>query len=520
VAVNVDPARVRSIAERLVGIASVSPDPVGESRCGRAVLEALPDGLERGAWRLRDRREVVWARLHGRGGQRGVLLLGHHDTVGVTEYAGLGAVERERIAFQPDHLRAVLEVQAPALEDPAAELLREDLGQPADWMFGRGALDMKGGLAAGAAALGLLAEGDRPGGDVMFISCPDEEHESAGMLQAVGELARIRTAGRLDLIGAINLDYSAAPVAYSGVMAKRLVGIYVLGSPTHASAPHDGADAAQLAAAIVERATTSPALVEKWGRNSGPPAVALRLRDLKSGYNVQTAVEAAAELNLMGYARTTDEVMATLRGVVAEAVEDVARRMDTLQTGKLNFRRASVLTYPDLAARAGTPPEDGPLAGTLAGTLAPGKTDARATTLERVRALVREARIAAPAVVLYLLPPFHPHVPPGDGPLTAATREVLQRGGHELVPYYPNISDASYLAWRAESPEMLGRHLPALGHDYVLPADDSRALGLEVVNLGPWGRDAHGLFERVYTPYAFDTLPRMLAELIRIALKA
>src|SRR2546423_9884002 len=259
---------------------------------------------------------------------------------------------------------------------------------------------MKAGLAAGAAALGLLAEGDRLPGDVMFISCPDEEHEWAGMLAAIGELARFRTTGGLDLLGALNLDYAAAPVAYSGVMAKRLIGIYVLGSPTHASAPHDGADATQLAAAIVERATTSAALVEKSGSVMGPPAVALRLRDLKTGYNVQTAVEATAELNLMGFARTTDEIMATLKTVVGEAVEEVARRMGMLQTDKPNFRRATVLTFPDLAARAGVPPDE---ARTT--TLAPTRTDARATTLERVRTLVREAGIAAPAVVLYLLPP-------------------------------------------------------------------------------------------------------------------
>ena len=42
-----------------------------------------------------------------------------------------------------------------------------------------------------------------------------------------------------------------------------------------------------------------------------------------------------------------------------------------------------------------------------------------------------------------------------------------------------------------------------------------RSLGLEVVNIGPWGRDAHGLCERVYAPYAFETLPRLIAEIAR-----
>ena len=123
-------------------------------------------------------------------------------------------------------------------------------------------------------------------------------------------------------------------------------------------------------------------------------------------------------------------------------------------------------------------------------------------------------------MVLYLAPPFHPHIPPGSGPLTTAARTVLAGEDQELRPFYPYISDASYLAWRAESPESLARHLPALGREYPLPAAEARALDLEVVNLGPWGRDAHGLFERVYAPYAFETLPRLLAEIVRGALKA
>ena len=110
-------------------------------------------------------------------------------------------------------------------------------------------------------------------------------------------------------------------------------------------------------------------------------------------------------------------------------------------------------------------------------------------------------------------------MPPGSGPLTAAARTVLGRGGQELEPYYPFITDASYVGWHAESPEALAKYLPALGGEYQLPAEEGRALDLEVVNVGPWGRGAHGVFERVFAPYAFDTLPRLLAEIMRIALR-
>jgi arginine utilization protein RocB len=520
-----DPARVRALAEQLIAVPSVSPDETGETRCGRALLAALPAGVEQGVWRLRDRREIVWARLRSaaspaRGPKRALLLLGHHDTVGVSEYERLGAPEGMVVAFQPHRLHEVLEDRAATAGGVSPEslpLMRADLRAGEDWLFGRGALDMKGGLAAAVAALGILAEsGETLGGDVLFVSCPDEEHESAGMLAAVGELARLRNAEGLDLIGALNLDYGAGPIGYAGVMGKRLAGVYVLGSPTHAATPFEGADANQIAAAIVHRATTSPSLTERWNETPGPPPVALRMRDLKAGYDVQTAAEAAVELNLLSYGRGIGETLQVLRRVVLDSLEEIAARMESLRPpGWMTSwpgSRGQVLTYPELVERAGEAllPRPAPAAR--------GR-DGREHTLERVRRLVRAAELPAPAIVLYLAPPFHPHVPPGSGPLTEAARSVLGRGGQELEPYYPFITDASFVAWRAESPELLAKHLPALGQEYHLPAEEARALDLEVVNVGPWGRGAHGLFERVFAPYAFDTLPRLLAEIIRVALR-
>src|SRR4030095_10055083 len=123
--------------------------------------------------------------------------------------------------------------------------------------------------------------------------------------------------------------------------------------------------------------------------------------------------------------------------------------------------------------------------------------------------------LAAPAVVIHVLPPFYPHAAAGDGPLPRAAQNVLAREGLPLRPFYPHISDASYLAWRGEPTEVLRRHLPALGRHYALPAEAARALDLDVVNLGPWGRDAHGRHERVHAPYAFGTLPRLVAAVLR-----
>jgi arginine utilization protein RocB len=87
-----------------------------------------------------------------------------------------------------------------------------------------------------------------------------------------------------------------------------------------------------------------------------------------------------------------------------------------------------------------------------------------------------------------------------------------------MRPFYRHISDASYLAWRDEPADVVARFLPAFGREYEVPTEAAAALDLDVVNLGPWGRDAHGAFERVYAPYAFGRLPRMIVEVVRAAL--
>ncbi len=516
-------AAARSLAERLVAIPSVSPDPEGEARCARALLDTLPAGLERGTWPAADGRPIVHASLRGRS-PRTVLLLGHYDTVGVSEFAAIDSRADAPLAFDCSALRAWLLDPAHAASQPEALArdLEEERETPGTWMFGRGALDMKGGLAAGVAAIDRLArERDALEGGVLFVATPDEEHESAGMRAAVDAIARLATEQGLELAGAINLDYVERPSAYSGVMGKALAHVWALGVPTHAAAPLDGVDAIQLAAAVVARATRSRALVDRWEHLHGAPAVALRLRDLKSGYNLQTAAEAVAEINLVTFARPLAETMHQLREVAIEALDEWSRAMADLSrwAGRAAASRGGfdprsrVLTYPELLERAGFAPDADPLGD------GPRSGDTRERLRERLNHLARAAKLAGPLVVLSLLPPWYPAAAPRDGALERAAAAVLEHEGLDFRAFYPYVSDAAYLAWRADPAETVARFMPALGREYRLPAAAAAALDLDVVTLGPWGRDAHGLFERVNAPYAFDRLPGLIEAVVREAWK-
>jgi len=518
-----DAAAIRALTVKLVGVRSVSPDVAGETRCAREIELALPAGVERGRWRTPDGRPAVWAFAPG-ATPRTVVLLAHHDTVGTGEFAALGDPAGEAVALYPRSLRARLLARFAADPDAFTPEQAADLGAerdtPGTWLFGRGALDMKSGVATGVAIVSAWAARDpRPACGVLLVSAPDEEYESAGMVAALTGLRALRDARGLELAGALNLDTVDEPGAYAGAMGKVELGCWVLGRPTHAGEPLFGVDASELAAGLVTRVVRSPAMVDGAGSVRSVPPVALRLRDLKSEYNIQTALEAWVEFNLITVARPLVATLETLRGeavaALAELLASHRRLADEFAPGRgarvpAPDPAACVLTYAELCARAGLAPGEDPAADALAGA-----ADARTATLARLRALATRSRLSGPAIVLFLLPPFYPHAAPGDGALVRATRDVL--AGERDAPlraYYPLVSDACYAAWRGEPPDELARQMPALGREYALPIDDAAALDLDVVSLGPWGRDLHGLLERAHAGWTFDRMPRLVWDVL------
>src|SRR5207244_9725786 len=106
-----------------------------------------------------------------------------------------------------------------------------------------------------------------------------------------------------------------------------LLGLLVIGRSTHAARPFHGVDAAQWAAAIVDRITTSEALTRAAG---GIPPVALRMRDAKTRYDAQTAREAEIEFNLVAFDQPLRGSLELLRREIEAAIEDVARRTEVL----------------------------------------------------------------------------------------------------------------------------------------------------------------------------------------------
>jgi acetylornithine deacetylase len=191
-----------SLLSSLVAIDSVNPSLVaggaGESRIADFIEDwARAAGLE--AERLEETpgRPSVLVRAPGRGGGRTLLLCGHIDTVNVD---GMTDPHRPRVE--------------------------------GDRLYGRGAYDMKGGVAA---ALIAAREVARLGlaGDVVVAAVADEEHASAGVQEALRRL-------RADAAVVTEPTELQLAVAHKGFIWSE---IEVAGRAAHGSRPHLGLDA-------------------------------------------------------------------------------------------------------------------------------------------------------------------------------------------------------------------------------------------------------------------------------------
>jgi arginine utilization protein RocB len=538
---------VRAYTVRLVGIPSVSPGP-GEDNVTREVVSILrEDGLEDAYAEIGldalvgdpHNRHNAFAYLPG-ASARTIILLGHIDTVATADYGPL-----ESYALDPDALaarRTELEAITPGLNAVLGD-------HPEEWMFGRGTIDMKAGVAANIAVLRHLAalpQSERPVSAVL-LATPDEENESAGVLQAVRFLTSLRERHGLEFVGTINTDYTTARYAgdphryiYTGTVGKLLVSYFVVGGEGHAGDPFQGLDVNVLAAELIRDLSMNTDLCEQVNDRVTPPPVTLRASDLKTHYDVQLPFTAFFHLNVLTFSKGPEQALSELTRRARETLERALARIDAAGNGwraaqgvpahtdAPTSRQPSVLTYAELyqsvVARVGAEH----LARFVAREWArwPVDLDKRERALRLVEGLWALSGLSGPAAVVYFSPPYYPYVAATPCDLHDAVRHVAAAHPElalEIEEYYPYLSDMSYLrlddgiqtsALAANMPVWAEPSDVSRAGGYSLPLPEIKALNVPVINLGPYGGGAHQRGERLLMPYSFDVLPRLISETI------
>jgi len=529
---------VQSYTEDLVCLRTVSPsadENIGAWIIGLLSKDSLSDKYTRiGLDPLEGdpyERQNTYAFLRGQSSKT-LVLLGHIDTVGTQDYGTL-----EDIALSPHALSQKRDELGPVLEGT----------NPNDWLFGRGTADMKSGVAVNIAIMRYFASRNTPPPlSLLFLATADEENESAGVLQAVRLLTRMRTQYELTYVGAINTDYTTAQYpgdphryVYNGTIGKLLPSFLCIGRESHVGTPFNGLDANLLAAELIRNLSMNDELCDvQHGQVTAPP-VTLKATDLKTHYNVQLPSTAYFYLNVLTFTTTPEALLAHLRQFADTALAEVLRRVDEaetrwrttsgIQSQAPSPREGVTLTYAELytemVQRLSEQQVQAELDKVEEGL--PTTMDTRERSLHLVHKLWTLSGKQGPAVVLYYSPPYYPHVAATKDALHDALNAVI--AAHPEVPlvqqeYYPYLSDLSYLRLDAgidtsalkanmpvwKQPTSEGKQVGS----YYLPLEAIEKLNISVVNFGPYGQGAHQRNEGVMMSYSFDTLPQLICETI------
>ena len=534
-------AKIKTLAVELTQIRSVVGTS-GENDVAKKVYETLaeldyfrlhPDNLR--LLPVRDDelgRNGVFALIEGarNHSKKTLLCIGHIDTVGVADYGGL-----QPIATDPAALKQKLTAATKFSEPALSEILS------ADWLLGRGILDMKTGVAA----LMVMVEHfsrcpEKLTGNLVFCAVPDEEGNSAGMLSAVQDLAQLQTERGWDFTAAIDTDFMTFRYpedenryVYVGTTGKLLPCFFIYGEETHVGEPFNGLDANLLASEVMRRIDLATDLCDIADGEVALPPISLHQRDNKTEYSVQTANTVNLYFNWPTHSSEPAEVLAKCRVKAVEAFEAVIAHLNAeyekfCRMSHIPFRRlpweTNVLTYDELyrQVKAEMGDEIDRILEGVIEQLRGRNADDREVSMAIVDEVHKHCSDKNSKIVVYFAPPYYPHnfVRDGDARsdiLLAAVRRAVAEArsvyDYPIVTrrFYPYISDLSYCGIAAaEHMGKLTENMPAWQLTYHLPVQAIQAISMPVVNIGPYGKDAHKLSERVCVNYSFDAMPLIL----------
>ncbi|MFC0524596.1 M20/M25/M40 family metallo-hydrolase [Pontibacillus salicampi] len=461
----------------------------------------------------------------------------HMDTVGVDDF---GAWKLE--ANNPDKL----------LEQFSAYEYDHELQSEAksgEWMFGRGALDMKSGIAVHLMNLLYFSDHVKElDGNILLTINPVEENEHTGIVAAVSELERLKQERELEYVVAFNSDFISplyegdqTRYVYTGAVGKLLPSFYIRGREAHVGQTLTGVDPTLISSELNRRINNNMELAEDIPGEIVLPPSCLLQRDQKDFYNVQTAGKSYLYFNYFIYRSTPKQVMDRLVQVAEEATRDIEERLKQnyklyqsrtkLPMEKLDWH-ISVSTYSEYIKELEQKGVDTKaIAKEIVDTYR--HHEPRELCFKVVDALQHYDTESTPRVIIFYAPPFCPHnYLDQQDVLQSKKLDVLnnvlqhykQTTGESFAVknFFPYLSDSSYLSLHDtdEDLHILQENFPEWDDIYPVPVKSIRELDIPSVNIGVYGKDAHQWTERLYKPYSFGVLPYVLRDMTQEMLQS
>jgi arginine utilization protein RocB len=467
---------------------------------------------------------------------RTVLLMGHIDTVGIEDYQRL-----QDIACDSDQLKEAL------MQEELNAGIKNQL-ESDDWLFARGVLDMKSGVAGHLYLLKYYAEHpEQLAGNLIFIAACDEEDSSHGILSAVHTLKEWKLEYGFDYVAAINAEFVSPRYEgdrnryiYKGTVGKLLPSFYITGAETHVGSGFEGLDPNFIAAELTRHIEYNPDFCDEAHGETTMPPVALKQIDLKPSYTVQTALSAYVYYNFFVYSWTPAEVLTRLKQTAVEAFESALNLLKNRYSEYCNrsgepYRELPwiprVLTYQEmythLLQEHGSEFEEY-MKELKYALLNDTELDSRMYSLRVVEEAWKWMKDKSPTMILFYSSLYSPRVNMEDKndnekqlseALKTAIAKVSPAYDKPIVTrhFFPYISDMSFINMsdNEEEIEAVVNNSPAWGSKINIDFNDIRSISVPVINIGPYGFDAHKKYERVEITYSTEVVPNLTNEVIR-----
>lgn len=542
-----DPRSREALLRSLVAIPSITGTD-GEEEAARYIFEWFsrlkyfkenPDHLESIEIKSTEGRvthSVLAFMRAARRTQRTIVMIAHYDVVSTDPYGAL-----KEYAFDPDELAK--RIDRTKLSDAAARDLASG-----DFIFGRGTMDMKAGLAI---EMELMRDFDEDrsliDANLIVLAVPDEENTSSGARAGASRLAQLKREHDLEYVMCVNTEPSepgmpdaSGEMIFMGGLGKMLPSFYCRGVDTHVGNYYHGISAALLSSCIALEAEASPELADPSLGVCHPSWMCLRHETLQDRYSVTIPNRSIIFFNCFVTTKTPADVLDDMHRVARRAadisIEKLRRSHDAISAlgyapgadGLVDIKTMSFAeVFERAASRSGKSVDD--VRDFAARHIrARGIGDIREAGYDALEAVINEYGLdaEAPFIAYGFLPPINPPTSSLDGrarnALAAETAKDVVSFARErfgvrmdIAEHFAGLCDLSFMSNGGAAGDVYGDNCLGWGTTYEIPFADIAEIDMPAINIGTRGFDAHRATERLDAKWSFGVLPEILLFALR-----
>ncbi len=539
---------VKQLTKEMVQIPSINKEPEGETKVAQYVydyymkqpyFQAHPEYVK--IFQTKNdfvERHSTYAFVKGTKGSsnRTVILIGHIDTVGIDDFGTI-----KEYACDPDQLpEKLMTLQLPqeVIDDIKSGI----------YMFGRGALDMKAGVAGHMYIIKYFSEHpEELDGNIIAIAECDEEDNSKGIITALDELVELKKTQGFEYVACINADYSTNynpgdenRYLYYGSIGKLLPTFVAFGKEAHVGQAFSALDPNLLIAEITRKMSLNTELCDIAQGEVTIPPISLKQMDTKPAYTVQTALVAMGYYNFFTHGMNPGQVIEKCKGVAQQAFDELIVYLNDQYKKFCELSRVEYVKLPwksrvytwkefynELAKAHGEPFKKA--IGDFAAKLQAEEPtlDLRLFGLRVAEEAWKWSEDKSPAVVVFFGSIYSANIEmtrntPAERALLDAVEaavEVVRPEAERQIKtrmFYPYISDSSFMAVCGDPStiDALNDNMPSNPAKYYHDIEKIMQINVPVVNIGTFGRDGHMLTERVDMKHTFENVPNLTYETV------